>query len=129
MDISIKDEKKILAELKKQKGNVSLAAKILGVPKETIMKLQIIDQQMFNYTSVGLGPQHLHKYLVARRSVLATGGWDNKQPEIAKARKDYDAGLIEMATGRDGEFLLLYAIPRRVRAARFRQYFRPEKYK
>ena len=64
----------------------------------------------------GHGRPELAKYLVARRQASASGGWDYDDPEIAAARENYEAGTHEMATGRDGSWLLLYSIPRRYRA-------------
>jgi len=61
-------------------------------------------------------------YIIARRALnradatwrpMAGSGWTN-----ADARAAYDAGRIELATGRDGDDATLYAIPRRVREIR-----------
>lgn len=48
-------------------------------------------------------------------------GWrhvEGARMTIAEARKAYDAGMVEMAHGRDGKFATLYAIPRKFRAER-----------
>ena len=100
-------------ELESNGGNIVAAAKNLGIHQNLIAKMKIKDERLFNYTESSFGPKHMQKYLVASRSVFMVDGWDNKNKEIAKARRDYDAGLIELATGRDGEHLLLYAIPRK----------------
>ena len=59
----------------------------------------------------GWGPPELQSYLIARK--LVRESWDNSDPKIAKARADYEEGVVEMTTGRDGGYSLLYAIPRR----------------
>lgn len=61
----------------------------------------------------GYGRPELREFLIARRTKHE--GWDN-QPTIASAREEYDAGIIEMCQGRDGDWLLLYRIPRKVPA-------------
>lgn len=72
----------------------------------------------------GQGRPEIQKYLVARRKVT-TREWDNAEPTIAKARSDYEAGTHELATGRDGGWLLMYSIPRKKTAPR-PNYFKPE---
>jgi len=57
----------------------------------------------------GWGPPGMRCYVVARKAVCES--WDNTSPEIAKARDDYERGTHYLATGRDGDWLLLYAIP------------------
>lgn len=61
----------------------------------------------------GWGREDLRRYIVARRSVH-----DQTWPasdELAIARREYDAGLCELCTGRDGDWLILYKIPRQQR--------------
>lgn len=60
----------------------------------------------------GNGRPDIEKYMVARKR--AGDEWDNTLPDIAEARKQYEAGTHEMCTGRDGDWLILYAIPRAV---------------
>jgi hypothetical protein len=57
----------------------------------------------------GFGPPHLQRYMVARRSPWTD--WDNPSG-IEKARQDYDAGLVEMCQGKDGDIIIQYSIPR-----------------
>lgn len=58
----------------------------------------------------GKGRPELREFVVARKK--PTEPWDPGDISIAAARLDYEAGTIEMATGRDGDWLILYAIPR-----------------
>ena len=90
---------------------------------------QIVDQHSdklssFSERNGGLGRPEMQRYLVARRQVTARQ-WDNDLPEIAKARANYESGTIEMMTGRDGGWLILYAIPRKKTSPR-QDYFKPE---
>lgn len=60
----------------------------------------------------GWGRQELRAYIVSRTK--AGAGWPLADlSKIMTARRDYDAGLVEMCTGRDGKFLILYSIPRK----------------
>jgi hypothetical protein len=72
----------------------------------------------------GEGRPELRDHLVARRRA-GEREWDNTDPAIAGARAAYEAGTVEMCTGRDGNWLLLYAIPRRRPDPR-PDYFLPE---
>ncbi len=72
----------------------------------------------------GLGRPDIRDFTVDRKKVWEV--WDNDKPAIAKARADYEAGTIEMCTGRDGDWLILYAIPRTKQATDRAGYFLPE---
>lgn len=65
------------------------------------------------------------KYVIARRHV--EDPWWPESPELEKAKADYDAGLVEICTGREGDWFLLYCIPRKEpdtkRAAYFSRIF------
>lgn len=71
----------------------------------------------------GWGRPELRGFAVDRRR--AYQAWDNSIPEIANARADYEAGTHEMCTGRDGDWLIMYSIPR-TRVTPRPDYFRPE---
>lgn len=60
----------------------------------------------------GQGRPEMRKYLIASKSV--DDQWDNADISIADARQKYERGTHEMTTGRDGDTLLLYLIPRAV---------------
>lgn len=59
----------------------------------------------------GEGRPEMLKYRVGR--IRAYEHWDNTDVSIALARQNFEAGVVDLITGRDGAFLLLYAIPRR----------------
>jgi len=71
----------------------------------------------------GYGPPNMRDFMVARKK--AWEAWKNSDPAIKKAREDYECGVVELATGRDGDWLILYAIPRLVITPR-PGYFNPE---
>ena len=71
----------------------------------------------------GWGDPEKEKFLVARS--LATEVWDNNRPEVADARAKFEAGTHDMATGRDGPYVLLYLFPRAVKSPR-PDYFTPK---
>lgn len=73
----------------------------------------------------GLGREELIPFTVARR-LASDAGWDNKDPAIAQARADYTAGTHEMATGRDGAWLILYSFLRKRVDKTRADYFLPE---
>lgn len=72
----------------------------------------------------GYGRPEVRDHLVARKRAHET--WDNTNPDIAAARAEYEAGTHEMTTGRDGDWLLLYSIPRQKPAEPRPDAFKPE---
>jgi hypothetical protein len=71
----------------------------------------------------GHGRPELEPYTVARKKAWAV--WDNDSEEIAYARACYEAGTHLMATGRDGDWLIMYLIPQKKTTPR-PNYFQPE---
>lgn len=60
--------------------------------------------------------QHLARFVIAEKTI--GGQWPKHGAAglaVDKARLDYEKGLIEMATRREGSVEYLYAIPRKVR--------------
>jgi len=64
----------------------------------------------------GNGDPEKEAYLVGR--MLATEVWDNSIPAVAEARGNFEAGTHDLATGRDGPYILLYSFPRAVKQPR-----------
>lgn len=60
----------------------------------------------------GKGPPELRDHIVARRRIRGPK-WDNDEPAIALARDMYEQGRVELCSGRDGSWEILYAIPRK----------------
>ena len=87
-----------------------------GVSLYTLTEIDCKYNGAFNYTEEGKGQPHLQKYIVAITNV--TVSWDNNNPDIKKARENYENGTHEMCTGRDGMNLILYSIPRKQKTYR-----------
>lgn len=90
----------------------------------SVVQSQVVEQtpDMSTCEFEGFGDPEKKRFLVARS--LAAGSWDNKRPEVADARAKFEAGTHNMATGRDGPYLLLYLFPRAVPQPR-PNYFTP----
>lgn len=112
------ESNKVLATLKANKGNYEMASKFLHIPMDRVREIDVRENKLFNYTPEGKGRVEMKSYVIATRHVINRDGWDNRDPKIVEARRLYDAGLVEMVTGRDGMQLVLYAIPRRYKIAR-----------
>lgn len=95
-------------------GDVKKVSKTFGISEHLVAQIDIIRNKKYACTPKGTGPEHLKKYLVATRRADDRNGWDLSNPKILEARQNYDKGLGEIMTGRDGLFLNLYYIPRNV---------------
>jgi hypothetical protein len=70
----------------------------------------------------GFGRPELQQFMISRKKVRDT--WPELDCTIiSTARLQYDAGTHEMCQGRDGDWIILYLIPRSVPAKRTHQYF------
>lgn len=124
MNIDIEDE--VIRELRKVRAPAKVARN-LGIDLRSVLEIadktggssRTSREEQFE----GEGRPELRQFLVARKR--AHHEWDNEDPLIAQARADYEAGTHEMATGRDGDWLILYSIPRNRPQPR-PNYFRPE---
>jgi hypothetical protein len=72
----------------------------------------------------GLGRPEIQQYIVDRKRPWEI--WANTTDPVLTARNQYEAGTHEMATGRDGDWLILYSIPRKTVAKDRQNYFQPE---
>lgn len=108
-------EIKILRALRDAKGRYSAVMNRYAVSERTVISVDIKYNKRFNATEDGMGRPELQQYFVARRDIYKEGKWNNKDPKIQKAREDYDAGIAEMVTARDGFFFILYSIPRKTK--------------
>lgn len=73
----------------------------------------------------GRGRPEIQDFLIATRRAVDRA-WNNDDPAIAEARAFYEAGTHTMATGRDGQWLLLYCFPLEDPIEPKSGYFRPE---
>lgn len=108
--MELKEEIKI--ELWKHRSP-SKVARNLGI---SIRKVLEVDQELSGHPRIvreerhdGLGRPELRQFTVARKRAMAV--WDASDPKIIAAREAYEAGTHDMATGRDGDWLILYSIP------------------
>lgn len=128
------NEQQVREAYERNGGDLAKTAAELGLPTETI-------RSNFNSTAgrvvraVTYDPQptvdHLGRFEVGRRSLRdkivavrqANMPWRQEdQPKIAAARRQYDRGRYEVMTGRDGDWIILYAVKRRTPVAP-RNYF------
>lgn len=92
---------------------------VLSVDEELSGRPRIVREERFE----GLGRPELRQFTVARKRAMAV--WDVADPNIVEAREAYEAGTHDMATGRDGDWLILYSFPLRKSQPR-PNYFKPE---
>jgi len=114
-------EQRVMALLEEHRGDYNQVAKDTHIKAEEIRKIDIRLNKKFNFTPSGDGRNDLKKYMIAKTRTHQE--WDNTDPKIKKARQDFDDGKIEMCTGRDGLYLILYAIPRKVVKMNNKPYF------
>lgn len=118
MKVTDKEKEDILFALISKGDNYNRIGKDLNLSPRLVEYVDITENKKYGYTPEGRGKPSLQSYIVAIRKVSDVNGWNHKDPKIIEARKLYDQGLIEMCTGRDGFNLILYAIPRRMKAVR-----------
>lgn len=113
-------EELIVHDLRKTGCDVSTVARRFGMNAEYIRQVAIkAGMSPSRAVDYQFGKESLRPFIVA---VTPAGtAWDNLDPKIEKARKDYDDGKIEMMTGRDGDTMILYGFPKKVRQPR--EYF------
>lgn len=126
MNIDTTLEQEIVAELRKVRAPAKVARN-LGLDIRTVLfvsdKIGGASRNNRPETYGGRGRPDLAPYYVSRKR--AYQAWDNSDPDIAAARAAYEAGTHEMVTGRDGDWLILYSIPRNKVQPR-PDYFKPE---
>jgi len=88
-------------------------AKRLKISAIAVRNFDIITNGRYKVSDDGYGKPSLRPYLISRRYVDST--WPAMdEAVISKARQDYDDGKIELVTGRDGFYQILYRIPRKI---------------
>lgn len=113
MNIDPDKKELILRAIKDFNGSYEKVAKATTTSIKIIEYIDVTENKKYNFTKEGKGRMNLRKYIVAVRSLFDDYEWNNKDPKIAKARSDYEAGTHEMCTARDGMNLILYSIPRK----------------
>lgn len=128
MELSTDIIDEVLRVYRKTRQSPFKTSRLTGITVDKVF--QIVDDNRDKLAEAlerhgGLGRPELQDYTVARRRVTERG-WDNKDEAIAQARLDYENGTHEMATGRDGTWLILYSIPRSKKIKGREGYFKPE---
>ena len=116
----------LLKSLEENNYDYEVVARNIKVSVITLKNIDVILNKKHSLTEEGLGPKHLQQYIIARRHVDDQDGWNNKDPKIVYAREAYNRGEVELMTGRDGNILNLYLIPRVTKGIK-RNYFDLEK--
>lgn len=119
----------ITTELKSPRAHPIRIATKLGVPTGLVRFIfNEIPQPGSGFTTHsedGWGRKELRDFVVTRK--LATSEWpEEDRRTIEKLREDYDAGNVEIAQGRDGNFIILYSFPRSKKAKRENAWFKLE---
>lgn len=116
----------LLKTLEDNNYDYETVARNIKVSILTLKNIDVILNKKHSLTEEGLGPKNMQQYIIARRHVDDENGWNNKDPKIVYAREAYNRGEGEIITGRDGNILNMYFIPR-VTKAQKRNYFTTEK--
>lgn len=120
-------EEDIIAEYRRTRSPFK-TANAVGVDVAIVWK--VIDSNkdrmsVYEERYGGKGRPELEQFLVASRRATDRE-WNNDDRGIVDARAEYEAGTHLMATGRDGQWLLLYSIPRKGARDPKPNYFLPE---
>jgi hypothetical protein len=113
MFLSDTTKQMILEDLQLPNADVQRVSRLYGIPVRIIRELACTDFVPPEFAELygGWGRPELQKFVVTR--VRAGDDWPLfAHYEIEKARQDYDLGLSEMCQGRDGQWIILYSIPR-----------------
>lgn len=116
----------IFDDLKIARSNpIKIAAK-LGVPvglvRYIVNELPDPTTKFTVHSRDGWGRRDLRDFVVCRK--ISGDDWDPEARLKMEGYRDaYDAGEIELTQGRDGNFIIQYAIPRKKKAKRLQAYF------
>ncbi len=113
MSLTTKDKTAILEHYRRSRSPFK-TAQALGFELSEVWELINDSAELLHSRQErfgGFGRPDLVRYTVARRK--AGGVWNNASPELRRARRLYEEGTVELATGRDGLWEILYAIPRK----------------
>lgn len=121
----VADIQKELDNTKLRTNPVKIAARF-GVPPAMVrFIMQETPSPNTEFTKLsedGWGRKELRPFLVSRKA--SGDGWpEADEAKIEEVREAYDAGLVEICQGRDGDFILLYAIVRKRQVKRVCPYF------
>lgn len=101
-----------------------VVARKLKISATTVRNFDILTNDRNVVSEDGYGRKELRKYIISRRYI--DDEWPSIDDVIIEAtRKAYDEGKVEMITGRDGFFQILYRIPRERIDTKRKAYFAP----
>ena len=99
--------------------------RMLSLPEAEIRAIAITRVNRWVLSPDRRGREELRPYIIAIKHV--DGIWPRPPHadglKIRAAHHDYDAGRIEIAQARDGNNIILYALPRQTLAKRTHRYF------
>lgn len=104
------EHKSLFKTAKKLGVQITLVREVI----KDLPKIEPPNTSQFRYD--GFGDPKKKKYYVAR--MLATEVWNNEIPEVAEARRAFEAGTHNLGTGRDGPYIILYSFPQIVKTPR-----------
>lgn len=99
-------------ELSRPNAKRDRVAKRFGIDETRLRDFEINHMNRWVQSTDGWGRAELRKYAVARRHV--DGGWDPRSDKIKFAKDAYDRGVSEMCQARDGFWIVMYSIPRKI---------------
>lgn len=119
----------IKTDLRSAKSNPVRIATRLGVP---IALVRFVSNETpsgtSNFTVLsedGWGRHELRDFIISRKQAGAE--WPKEDELVLETHKEaYDDGLVELAQGRDGNFIIQYSFPRHKPVRRSYRYFQNE---
>ena len=84
-----------------------------NVAKDLGMPLDLVVEKMKSLGIKGWGRPDLFPYIVARRNVNWSGWLDTDQERLAISRINHDQGEVTMMQGRDEDWSIQYAFPKK----------------
>ena len=112
------EDQEIINLVKKYGPDPRKIVKALGYSlvkaKHKIIALNLQDgyQTVFTERHGGFGRPELQPFIISRRKAMNPKWPPCDLQKITVARHKFDRGEIEMPTGRDGDWYILYSIPR-----------------
>jgi len=119
-NLTEEDRDRVLEEFSRTKSPYKVA-RSLGIPARSVWEILDANKEHIQNRPTrfgGFGRPELRRFTIARRLASSSERWDNKSPPVANARRDFELGTVELMTGRDGGWEILYAIPRVKRCPR-----------
>lgn len=102
-------------------------ARKLKISATTVRNFDTIVNLRRVVSNDGYGKPELRKFIISRRYIDSP--WPVEDSErIEKVQKEYDEGKVDMITGRDGFYQMLYRIPRQIIDKKRKPYFRKDEY-